>query len=683
MNRMSKVGIMIRRTLLLAAVLLSLVPGLASGAVISPDQTVLEDDTINVSDYALAWFGNSMAVSGRHAIIGAYGTELPGKVDAGKAVIYEWVNGTWVKRDELVSLDINGLDYFGEAVAISGDYAVIGVPRDKDIDYQGGSAYVFRRQSATSWYQVAKLTASDAGYKKYFGTSVAISGDNIMVGTGSEGTQQAYYFKKPLTGWTSMTETQKLVSGSGDSMLVAMGGDNLVTRSANKVKFYTHNGSSWSLKKSLTASQTTDLMNRRGMIAISESGNTALVGEDGESRVFEFNGSSWSEAATLTGCNRGLAVSDTMAVAGCPATIDTELFHRTATGWVSSTADDIVKPSSSTHSELGGRSASVAVANGAALVGTTATKVGSGPGDVWEIGVVRFYEAGSAPEAPTLTAPADNSALDASTIPLSWDPVNDALAYRLQVADNENMTSPFINADMGTSTSATLNTTPNGATTYWRVLSQNCVGLTPSATWSYTNGTPPDAPTLLLPSDAAEMLLPDVQFSWNPVSGTNIEYRLQISKEDQTFTTLPLTIDAAITQSAVTVTNLEINNVTYYWRVMSRINGGPWSEASEIRYFVLDGPPVLLSPANGSTESGTSVTFSWTPYPGATRYYYQLATSVDFNSASLLLNGFVEQNPIFFNGFPLNGTRYYWRVLAVDGSTAISGWSNTWSFISQ
>ncbi len=44
-----------------------------------------------------------------------------------------------------------------------------------------GSAYVFVR-NGTTWTEQAKLTASDAAIGHFFGESVALSGDTVLVG---------------------------------------------------------------------------------------------------------------------------------------------------------------------------------------------------------------------------------------------------------------------------------------------------------------------------------------------------------------------------------------------------------------------------------------------------------------------------------------------------------------------
>jgi hypothetical protein len=91
--------------------------------------------------------------------------------------------------------------WFGYSVAISGDTVVVGTPRD-DIDGNSfqGSAYVFERnQGGTdNWGQVKKLTASDGVAYDMFGTSVAIHADTVVVGSsfddiGSNGNQGSAY----------------------------------------------------------------------------------------------------------------------------------------------------------------------------------------------------------------------------------------------------------------------------------------------------------------------------------------------------------------------------------------------------------------------------------------------------------------------------------------------------------
>ncbi|MCH7496096.1 MAG: choice-of-anchor D domain-containing protein, partial [Candidatus Marinimicrobia bacterium] len=77
-------------------------------------------------------------------------------------------------------------DNFGFSVSISGDYAVVGARFDDDKGANSGSAYLFKR-SGTSWVEEAKLLASDGAAGDWFGYSVSISGDNLIVGAVLDG----------------------------------------------------------------------------------------------------------------------------------------------------------------------------------------------------------------------------------------------------------------------------------------------------------------------------------------------------------------------------------------------------------------------------------------------------------------------------------------------------------------
>jgi hypothetical protein len=130
----------------------------------------------------------------------------------------------WTQLAELTPTNRNNQDWFGVSVAVSGDTVVVGA---FDPNFQTtGTAYVFVKPSG-SWgnmTQTAILTPSDGGAG--FGTSVAISGDTIVVGAANasnldfqtpqqQGPGGAYVFVKPQTGWTDMTETAKLTASDG------------------------------------------------------------------------------------------------------------------------------------------------------------------------------------------------------------------------------------------------------------------------------------------------------------------------------------------------------------------------------------------------------------------------------------------------------------------------------------
>jgi hypothetical protein len=132
---------------------------------------------LNASDAASSnYFGISVAISGNIAIVGArLGS---GTVNgSGSAYLFDVTTGN--QLFELTATDPGGGDEFGYSVAISGNIAIVGAKYDNDAGNDSGSAYLF---DVTTGNQLAKLTASDAAAADWFGYSVGISGDAVVVG---------------------------------------------------------------------------------------------------------------------------------------------------------------------------------------------------------------------------------------------------------------------------------------------------------------------------------------------------------------------------------------------------------------------------------------------------------------------------------------------------------------------
>jgi len=110
----------------------------------------------------------------------------------------------------------------GNAVAISGNYAIVGAAGVADQGFPGdcNCAYVFEKNASGAWTQIQKLTSPDPR-NNGFGSSVAISGNRIVIGAPTEelddkGSNQltaagaVYVYERTNTGTWSFTK--KLVS---------------------------------------------------------------------------------------------------------------------------------------------------------------------------------------------------------------------------------------------------------------------------------------------------------------------------------------------------------------------------------------------------------------------------------------------------------------------------------------
>ena len=165
-----------------------------------------EEAKLTASDgAAVDYFGVSVSVSGDTAVVGAWSGD--GIVaDSGSAYVFVRSGTTWSEQAELTASDGAADDWFGFAVSVSGDTAVVGADYDDDNGMNSGSAYVFVR-SGTTWTEQAKLTASDGAATDVFGRSVSVSGDAAVLGArldDDNGTDSgsAYVFDlaEPLVG---------------------------------------------------------------------------------------------------------------------------------------------------------------------------------------------------------------------------------------------------------------------------------------------------------------------------------------------------------------------------------------------------------------------------------------------------------------------------------------------------
>lgn len=153
-------------------------------------------------------FGNSIAMDGNYAVIGAHLDNIASAPDQGSAYIF-FFNGTnWVQQAKLTAADGAASDNFGCCVSISGDYIVVGADGD-DVGSNSnqGSAYIFLR-SGTTWTQQAKITAANGAAGDNFGCSVSISGSYIAVGAKGDdigantNEGSAYFFVRSGVSWT-------------------------------------------------------------------------------------------------------------------------------------------------------------------------------------------------------------------------------------------------------------------------------------------------------------------------------------------------------------------------------------------------------------------------------------------------------------------------------------------------
>ena len=162
-------------------------------------------------------FGISVAVDGNTAVIGARQNDAGN----GTAYVFTKVSGVWSQKAKLTASDGAADDEFGYSVAVDGDTVVVGAYQDDDNGNLSGSAYVFTRDSTKEWSQAAKLTASDGAAEDYFGISVAVDSDTLVVGAyqdddNGDDSGSVYNFTRNANVWSQKTKLTGPSRGRGD-----------------------------------------------------------------------------------------------------------------------------------------------------------------------------------------------------------------------------------------------------------------------------------------------------------------------------------------------------------------------------------------------------------------------------------------------------------------------------------
>lgn len=307
--------------------------------------------------------GNAVLTYDGLTVLDADGRKLPARFDTTpdsrllriaideRGARYPLTVDPFVRQAYLKASNTGAGDYFGQAVAISGDTVVVGAifedssatgvngNQNDNTGGNSGAAYVFVR-NGNFWSQQAYLKASNTGADDNFGIDVAISGDTIVVGadredssaTGVNGDQAlnnagnsgaAYVFVRNGTTWTQQAYLKASNTGASDQFgsAVAISGDTIVVGAyredsnatgvngnesdnsavdSGATYVFVRNGTTWSQQAYLKASNTEAADYFGGSVAIAS--DTILVGSEGEdSNATGIDGNQSDNSALLAG----------------------------------------------------------------------------------------------------------------------------------------------------------------------------------------------------------------------------------------------------------------------------------------------------------------------------------------------------------------------------------------------
>ncbi len=232
----------------------------------------------------------ALSADGNTALIGGYAD----KSNTGAAWVFTRSGSTWSQQGpKLTGGGETGAAHFGYAVALAadGNTALIGGGKD---NASAGAAWLFTRSGSTWSQQGSKLTGGGETEGAQFGYSVALSGNGstALIGGGADnsGIGAAWTFTRSGSTWSQsgpkLTASGEIGSGhfgccgvalSSDGGVALIGGyqDNAALGAAWE---FSRSGSSWVQEAKLTGGGESGEAGFGDAIALSSSGEFALVG---------------------------------------------------------------------------------------------------------------------------------------------------------------------------------------------------------------------------------------------------------------------------------------------------------------------------------------------------------------------------------------------------------------------
>ena len=312
-------------------------------------------------------FGNVVSVSGDTVLVGA--SSVDGSfIRSGAVYVFSFDGSSWTQTQKLAGSSDERYTGFGNVISTSGDKALIGTRKEfsylfsfdgtnwietkkfstinGDYDYSSiksvsidgshlaicglnngnsmNESSIFNF-NGTDWIGSQKITSPDLSDTSSFGSSVGLSGNNLIIGSdyaidiNGNNSGAAFTYRNIANTWEnqfrfSISEDGSAgtlfgfsVSMSGDRALVGAFGDNDNGSLSGSAYIFDYDGISWNETHKLVATDG-DVDDQFGY-SVSLVGDRALIGANGggdngyfsgSAYVFDYNGVQWTQTQKLT-----------------------------------------------------------------------------------------------------------------------------------------------------------------------------------------------------------------------------------------------------------------------------------------------------------------------------------------------------------------------------------------------
>lgn len=295
------------------------------------------------------FFGAAIALQGTTAFIDGEGETVGSNASQGVVFVYEPSGGSWTLKQTLSASDGAANEQFGGTLAVSGNTLFVGVPeKTVGTNTKQGAVYVFTLSGST-WTQTQKLVASDGAASDWFGTAIAVSGNTALIGANfhtvgaNTGQGVVYVFQLSGGNWTQTQELSGSAGQQGDGFggTIALSGTTALigasqsfTGNSGEAYVFAQSGSTWTEEARLVSSDSgadgvgSSVGFAEGMALLGAPnaygpGGTSVI-DQGAIYTFTGSGSTWTEGAairatdgaSLDGFGYAIATSGTDLVVG-------------------------------------------------------------------------------------------------------------------------------------------------------------------------------------------------------------------------------------------------------------------------------------------------------------------------------------------------------------------------------
>jgi|GEM_PF-1956870 len=183
------------------------------------------------------YFGEAVSIDGNYALVGSWLDDNINGKDAGAARVYRRVGAAWEEEQVLLSSDGEAGDQLGYSVVLNGDFLFVGAHRDDNENGPfAGAVYIFQNIN-DEWIEEARLIAPNGGLDDQFGSAIASRGDRLIIGApGVEsGRGAAYIYHRVQSSWQYVNTVEPSDGQSGDTFgsAVAIEGEYAVVGAKN------------------------------------------------------------------------------------------------------------------------------------------------------------------------------------------------------------------------------------------------------------------------------------------------------------------------------------------------------------------------------------------------------------------------------------------------------------------